>query len=163
MSEPLVVILMGSKADAGHAQKIAEAAQSLALTVVTRVGSAHKTPEHLLTLLREYEADPRPKVYITVAGRSNALSGFVDGAVRSPVIACPPPSEAFGGMDLLSSLRMPSAIAPAVVLDPANAALLAAKMLGLAVPDVRVRVEAFQMTQAQRVIQDDQTEQAHGK
>jgi len=36
--------------------------------------------------LREYEADPRPKVYITVAGRSNALSGFVDGAVCTPVI-----------------------------------------------------------------------------
>ncbi len=111
MNEPLVVILMGSKADADHGHKIADAARAFGLEVVVRIGSAHKTPEHVLALLREYEADPRAKVYVTIAGRSNALSGFVDGAVTSPVIACPPPSDAFGGMDLLSSLRMPSAIA----------------------------------------------------
>ena len=85
-------------------------------------------------MLAAYEQDPRPKVYITVAGRSNALSGFTDGAVSAPVIACPPPSEAFGGADIYSSLRMPSGIAPAVVLEPANAALLAAKILGLGDP-----------------------------
>ena len=98
--------------------------------MITRIGSAHKTPEHALNILRTYEADPRPKVYITVAGRSNALSGFTDGSVSAPVIACPPASEAFGGADVYSSLRMPSGIAPAVVLEPANAALLAAKILG---------------------------------
>ncbi len=163
MKEPLVVILMGSKTDAAHAQKIAEAARVFGLDVVVRIGSAHKTPEHVLALLREYEADPRPKVYITVAGRSNALSGFVDGAVTAPVIACPPPSDAFGGMDLLSSLRMPSAIASAVVLDPANAALLAAKILGLASPAVRERVSAFQKEQARKILDDDRTERTNDK
>jgi len=67
------------------------------------VASAHKTPEHVLAILRKYEADLRPKVYITVAGRSNALSGFTDGAVSAPVIACPPSPEAFGGADVYSS------------------------------------------------------------
>ncbi len=162
MTTPLVVILMGSKADAAHCQKIADAAQGFGLDVVTRVGSAHKTPQHALAILRQYEADPRPKVYITVAGRSNALSGFVDGAVSAPVIACPPASDAFGGMDVLSSLRMPSAIAPAVVLDPANAALLAAKILGLADSAVRDRVSAFQKQQAERILDDDETESQHG-
>jgi 5-(carboxyamino)imidazole ribonucleotide mutase len=163
MNEPLVVILMGSKTDADHGQKIAHAARGFGLEVVMRVGSAHKTPEHVIALLREYEADPRSKVYVTVAGRSNALSGFVDGAVVAPVIACPPPSDAFGGMDLLSSLRMPSAIASAVVLDPANAALLAAKILGLTHPAVRERVRAFQKDQARKILDDDQTEQANAK
>jgi hypothetical protein len=93
MDSPLVVILMGSKADEAHCQKIAEAARGFGLEAVLRIGSAHKTPEHVLALLRQYEADPRPKVYITVAGRSNALSGFSDGLVGAPVIACPPPSE----------------------------------------------------------------------
>ncbi|MBI4787414.1 MAG: AIR carboxylase family protein [Chloroflexi bacterium] len=153
--KPLVVILMGSKADAAHCAKIAEFAKAFGLQVVTRIGSAHKTPEHVLAILREYQSDPRPKCYITVAGRSNALSGFVDGAVTAPVIACPPPSDAFGGMDVLSSLRMPSAIAPAVVLDPANAALLAAKMLGLADAQVRERVAAFQKEQARKIVADD--------
>ena len=155
MSRSLVILLMGSKADAAHCQKIAEAARSLGLDVVERVGSAHKTPAHLLKMLQEYEADPRPKVYIAVAGRSNALAGFVDGAVSAPVITCPPPSEAFAGNDLFSSLRMPSGIAPAVILEPANAALFAAKILALVDPVVHECVRQVQQAQAQKVLKDD--------
>ena len=156
MSQSLVVILMGSKADTAHCDKIAEAARSFGLDVITRIGSAHKTPEHVSQLLRDYEADPRPKVYITVAGRSNALSGFTDGAVSAPVIACPPSSDAFGGADVFSSLRMPSGIAPAVVLDPGNAALLAAKILGLSDPIVREKVLEFKRKQAAKILSDDE-------
>lgn len=154
--QPLVIILMGSKADEAHCAKIAKAARGFGLEVVTRIGSAHKTPEHVLNVLRQYEADPRPKVYITVAGRSNALSGFTDGSVSAPVIACPPTSEAFGGADIYSSLRMPSGIAPAVVLEPANAALLAAKILGQCDASVREKVIEFQQKQAEKISKDDQ-------
>jgi len=157
VSSSLVVILMGSKADEAHCQKIAEAARGLGLEVVQHVGSAHKTPRHLLGLIERYEQDPRAKVYITVAGRSNALSGFTDGSVTAPVIACPPPSESFGGADIYSSLRMPSGIAPALVLEPANAALLAAKILGLADPAIQTRVAAYQAQQASKIISDDQS------
>ncbi|MEW5719457.1 MAG: AIR carboxylase family protein [Chloroflexota bacterium] len=153
--KPLLIILMGSKADRAHCQKIADAATEFGIEVAMRVGSAHKTPEHVLAMLREYEVDARPKVYVTVAGRSNALSGFVDGAVSAPVIACPPPSDAFGGADIFSSLRMPSAIAPAVVLDPANAALLAAKILGQVDTKIRAQVVEFQKKQAEKVVADD--------
>jgi 5-(carboxyamino)imidazole ribonucleotide mutase len=156
MPKPLVVILMGSKADLEHCQKIAEACKGYNIDSVLRIGSAHKTPEHVSSLLREYESDPRPKVYITVAGRSNALSGFTDGLVSAPVIACPLPSDAFGGADVYSSLRMPSGIAPAVVLEPANAALLAAKILGLVDSDVRAAVTGFQKRAAEKIFQDDQ-------
>src|SRR5512141_2367693 len=159
MNKPLVIILMGSKADEAHCAKIAEAARGFGLDVVTRIGSAHKTPDHALNILRQYEADPRPKVYITVAGRSNALSGFTDGSVSAPVIACPPTSEAFGGADIYSSLRMPSGIAPALVLEPANAALLAAKMLGLTDSHVREKVCAFQQKQAEKIMKDDESVQ----
>jgi 5-(carboxyamino)imidazole ribonucleotide mutase len=160
MSAPLLVILMGSKADSAHCQKIAEAAQQFGLEVVQRIGSAHKTPAHVLKLLAEYETGPRPVVYITVAGRSNALSGFVDGAVSSPVIACPPPAEAFGGADIFSSLRMPSGIAPALLLEPANAALCAAKIFAMHDPAIRERVRAFQQQQAQKVTHDDANQNA---
>ncbi len=156
MMKPLIIILMGSKADEAHCAKIAEAAHSFGLEIITRIGSAHKTPEHALSILRQYEADPRPKVYITVAGRSNALSGFADGSVSAPVIACPPASEAFGGADLYSSLRMPSGIAPAVVLEPANAAFLAAKILGQCDADVKANVIEFQRKQAGKILEDDQ-------
>jgi 5-(carboxyamino)imidazole ribonucleotide mutase len=157
MTTPLVIILMGSKVNLEHCQKIAEAARGFGLEVVMHIGSAHKTPEHVLLLLRKYEAEGRPRVYITVAGRSNALSGFTDGSVSAPVIACPPPSEAFGGADIYSSLHMPSGIAPAVVLEPANAALLAAKILGLSDPNVLARVVEFQKKQAEKVTEDDRS------
>ena len=160
MSVPLLVILMGSKADSTHCQKIAEAAQQFGLEVVQRIGSAHKTPAHVLKMLAEYETGDRPVVYITVAGRSNALSGFVDGAVSAPVIACPPPGETFGGADVFSSLRMPSGIAPALVLEPANAALYAAKIFAMHDPATRQRVQAFQQQQAQKVINDDANQNA---
>ena len=91
-----------------------------------------------------------------MAGRSNALSGFTDGSVSAPVIACPPPSEAFGGADVYSSLRMPSGVAPAVVLEPANAALLAAKILGQGDADVKAKVIEFQQKQARKILEDDQ-------
>jgi 5-(carboxyamino)imidazole ribonucleotide mutase len=155
MSKPLVVILMGSKADMEHCTKISETCKGFGLDTVLRIGSAHKTPEHAVSILREYEADPRPKVYITVAGRSNALSGFTDGSVSAPVIACPPSSESFGGADVFSSLRMPSGIATAVVLEPVNAALLAAKIFGVTNAEVREQVRVSQKRAASRIIEDD--------
>lgn len=155
MSKVLIVILMGSRADEAHARKVADAAAALGIESVLRVGSAHKTPTHVLAILKEYEAAGRPVVYVTIAGRSNALSGFVDGCVTAPVIACPPPSEAFGGADVFSSLRMPSGVAPALVLDPANAALLAAKIFALSDPALRERLAEFKAKQAEKILQDD--------
>jgi 5-(carboxyamino)imidazole ribonucleotide mutase len=155
MSTALVVILMGSKADMDHCKKISDACKQFGIETVMRIASAHKTAEHALKILREYELDSRSKVYITVAGRSNALSGFTDGIVSAPVIACPPPSDSFCGTDVYSSLRMPSGIAPAVVLEPVNAALLAAKIIGLVNAEVREQVKASQKRAADKVIEDD--------
>ena len=153
--KPIVIILMGSKADLEHCTKISDGCKQFGIETVTRIASAHKTAEHALAILQKYESDPRPKVYITVAGRSNALSGFTDGTVSAPVIACPPMSESFGGTDIFSSLRMPSGIAPAVVLEPVNAALLAAKILGLVDESVQEQVKASQKRAAQKIIKDD--------
>ncbi len=160
--KPLVVILMGSRSDLEHGQAVARALEAFGLDWEMRVASAHKVPGHLIELLQAYEADPRPKVYITIAGRSNALSGLVDGQVQAPVIACPPIAEAFAGADIFSSLRMPGGIAPLVVLDPAGAALAAAKILGLSDPTVRERVAQFQEQQRQRILADDMEVRARG-
>lgn len=151
----LVPIIMGSKADLSHGQAIAEALKAFGIASELRVASAHKATRYVLDLLAAYEADPRPKVYITVAGRSNALSGVVDANVTAPVIACPPYSDRFAGADIYSSLRMPSGVAPAVVLEPAAAALLAAKILALADPALRARIAAAQAAAAQQIMDDD--------
>lgn len=152
----LVVIVMGSPNDAEFSAGITQALDDLGIPWERRVASAHKVPRHLLEMLEAYEADPQPKVYITVAGRSNALSALVDGQVTAPVIACPPYSDKFAGGDLLSSLRVPSGVAPAVVLEPENAALLAAKMLGLAEPELQARVQRSQQAHRQRLLEADQ-------
>jgi 5-(carboxyamino)imidazole ribonucleotide mutase len=151
----LVVILMGSSSDQPHVDMVTAVLDALKVTYVVRVASAHKTPARLLEILRQYEQDSRSRVYITVAGRSNALSGMVDAQVSSPVIACPPASTAFGGADIYSSLRMPSGVAPMVVLEPANAGLAAAKILALSDPPLKSRVEQMQQANAQKVIQAD--------
>jgi phosphoribosylaminoimidazole carboxylase PurE protein len=125
-----VIIIMGSPADRPFVDKIVEALANYGLSARLHIASAHKVPDRVLSLVRRYEEQGGARVYITVAGRSNALSAFVDAQTTAPVIACPPISDKFGGADIFSSLRMPSGIAPAVVLEPANAALLAAKILG---------------------------------
>lgn len=153
----IVPIIMGSKSDLKYGQAIADALAAFGIASEIRVASAHKAPHFALALLAAYEADPQPKVYITVAGRSNALSGLVDGAVAAPVIACPPYSDRYGGADIFSSLRMPSGIAPAVVLEPAGAALLAAKILSLAEPALRARVVQAQQAAMQTIMADDQS------
>ncbi|MCJ7550051.1 MAG: AIR carboxylase family protein [Anaerolineae bacterium] len=154
----LAIVLMGSPSDRGFAGEITDALESYGIPWETRIASAHKTPQYLLDALARYEADPQPKIYITVAGRSNALSGMVDANVLAPVIACPPYSDKFGGADIYSSLRVPSGVAPAVVLEPQNAALLAAKILSLADADVAERIREAQAEQRRRLYDADQSE-----
>lgn len=163
MQKPLCIILMGSSSDVDHAQIIADELKKFGIDFVMRVGSAHKTPAHVMKLLSDYEACDRPKLYITIAGRSNALSGFVDGAVLSPVIACPPKSDSFGGADIFSSLRMPSGIACATICEPKNAALFAAKLFSSIDSDIYAKLKAYVQKNADKVIADDvklQNEQA---
>lgn len=140
--EPEAVIIMGSKADLKHCQKIADTLREFGIKAIMRVASAHKTPKRVLEIIREYEN--REVVFITVAGRSNALSGFVDASTAKPVIACPPYSDAFAGMDVLSSIRMPSGVAPMLVMDAENAALAAAKIFALRHEEVAERVRKYQ-------------------
>jgi 5-(carboxyamino)imidazole ribonucleotide mutase/phosphoribosylaminoimidazole-succinocarboxamide synthase len=153
---PIVPIIMGSKSDLDHGNAVATALSGYGIDSEIRVASAHKAATYLLELLADYESDPRPKVYVTIAGRSNALSGLVDGNVTAPVIACPPYSDRFGGADLFSSLRMPSGIAPMVVLDPGGAALAAAKILGIAGEAIRQAVRAAQQAGTDTIINDDE-------
>ncbi len=152
MARGYAVILMGSEADLKRGRLIQRfLAEGFGVPARLRIASAHKTPGELLRLLADLEADPTPKVYITIAGRSNALSGLVDAQVTAPVIASPPYAEAFAGVDLFSSLRMPSGVAPLVVLEPEGAALAAAKVLALADDGVKERVRAYQAAAQERV------------
>jgi phosphoribosylaminoimidazole carboxylase PurE protein len=143
-----------------HRAAIARGLDRFAVTHETRIASAHKVTRFLLDLLDRYERDSRPRVYITVAGRSNALSGVVDANSRHPVIACPPYGERFGGMDLLSSVRMPGGVAPMLVLEPEGAALAAAKILSVGDPALAQRITTWQNELREHAMADDR--EAHG-
>lgn len=155
-TSPFAIILMGSPADRDHCAAIAKALAELGVPSVQRIASAHKTPARLLEILAGYEASRRPHVYISVAGRSNALSGMVDAAVTAPVIACPPVSSVFGGADLYSSIRLPSGVASLFVLEPANAALAAAKILALTDGELARRIQDHQAAAARRLAEADE-------
>ncbi|MCX7975379.1 MAG: AIR carboxylase family protein [Candidatus Aminicenantes bacterium] len=148
-----IVIIMGSKADLDWSKKIVEALKEFGLSSVCRIASAHKVPLKCLDIIREYEKEGA--IFITVAGRSNALSGFTDAQTVWPVIACPPYSEKFSGFDIFSTLRMPSGVAPLVVLEPENAALAAAKIVALVDPEIRKKVEAYQEKMRRKLEEDD--------
>ena len=133
---------MGSKADLEWAKQISYVLDSFKIETVTRIASAHKVPLKCYNLIKEYEKEN--VVFITIAGMSNALSGFTDAQTYCPVIACPPYSDKFAGADLFSSIRMPSGVAPLTILSPENAALAAAKILGLSNPDVQKQIIDYQ-------------------
>jgi phosphoribosylaminoimidazole carboxylase PurE protein len=152
---PQVVILLGSKSDVDFGKTIARALDRFDVSHQTRIASAHRVTRYLLEMLERYEEDGQARVFITVAGRSNALSGVVDANSRQPVIACPPYGERFGGMDLLSSVRMPGGVAPMLVLDPEAAALAAVKILAMGNRDLATRVAAWQSNMREQAMADD--------
>jgi phosphoribosylaminoimidazole carboxylase PurE protein len=150
-----IIIIMGSKADLAHAQAITQTLKALDISYEMRVCSAHKATRRLLEMIQAYEQSG-PLIYITIAGRSNALSAVVDANTRFPVIACPPYSDRFGGMDILSSLRLPSGIASPTILEPEGAALLAAKMLALSDTQLEQRLNAYKQRFSAELTQADE-------
>jgi 5-(carboxyamino)imidazole ribonucleotide mutase len=85
----------------------------------------------VLRILSLY-ASEKVAVYITIAGRSNALSGFVAANCTFPVIACPPFADRTDMLvNIHSTLQMPSQVPVLTVLDPGNAALAVKRILDL--------------------------------
>jgi 5-(carboxyamino)imidazole ribonucleotide mutase len=148
-----VVIIMGSKADLDWANKISSVLTIIGIDSASRIASAHKVPLKCYNLIKEYEKEN--VVFITIAGMSNALSGFTDAQTYCPVIACPPHSDKFGGADIFSSLRMPSGVAPLTVLSPENAALAAAKIIGLSNREIQEKIIEFQETKRNELEEAD--------
>lgn len=136
------VIMMGSERDLEFCREIAKTLKALGVNYEFRVASAHKTPQKVLDVLKEFEAEK--VIYITVAGRSNALSAFVDANTSKPVIACPPYSDKFGGADIYSSLRVPSGIGSVVTIEPDGAAIATAKIFAVEDKELEKRVKDYQ-------------------
>jgi 5-(carboxyamino)imidazole ribonucleotide mutase len=149
------VIIMGSERDLEFCREIAKTLKTLSVDYEFRVASAHKTPEKVLGTLKEFEDEK--VVYVTVAGRSNALSAFVDANTTKPVIACPPYSEKYGGADIYSSLRVPSGIGTVVTIEPEGAALAAAKILAVEDAKLEKLVKEYQSAKKEEIERANET------
>jgi 5-(carboxyamino)imidazole ribonucleotide mutase len=149
------VILMGSERDLEFCHEIAEHLKALGVDYVFRVASAHKTPEKVLEILKEFEKEK--VVYVTVAGHSNALSAFVDANTVKPVIACPPYSEKFGGVDIYSSLRVPSGIGLVVTVEPEAAAIAVAKIFAVEDEGLARRIAKYQLDKKREIEKADES------
>lgn len=140
-----IVVLIGSSSDLPFAHRIRDFLSEAGFPIKCeyRVSSAHRNPEKLLADLKEYGQSKDDIVYITVAGLSDSLSSVVAGFTTNPVIACPPDIEKHGFPKIFSSIMTPKSIAVALVPEPENAALAAAKILALSDPSLKRVVQRY--------------------
>lgn len=157
-----VKIIMGSEKDFEFCKKIGQTLSKFGIQYEYHVGSAHKTPEIVLEILDEDEKDLN-LVYITVAGRSNALSAFVDYNTPCPVIACSPYSDKYGGVDIFSSLRTPSGSGLITVLEPEAAGIAAVKIFGLNDKEIAKKIENHQEELKEKISKADKEVKKYGK
>ncbi len=121
-----VTIIAGSVSDEPHIAKISQALAEFGISSHVIYASAHRNAQYVLDKIKENKGD----IFITVAGRSNALSGMVAGNSEDVVIACPPFADLTAySVDIHSTLRMPSKVPVLTIVDPVNCALAVSRIL----------------------------------
>lgn len=127
---PKIIIIAGSLKDREFVQKIEQSLLDGQIRFKSFYASAHKQPRKVLKIIDQYEKSNQKIVFITIAGRSNALSGFVAANSHFPVIACPPFKDKIDYLiNIHSSLQMPAKVPVMTVIDPENAVLAALRIL----------------------------------
>lgn len=122
----MVVIVAGSTSDQWHVEKIQKELSKQRLSYKVFYRSAHKNTRDVLKILETVPA----RLYITCAGRSNALSGVIAAQSTKPVIACPVFKDKTDMLvNIQSSLQCPSLTPVMTVLDPSNVALCAKRIV----------------------------------
>ncbi len=126
---PHVVIVCGSESDFPFAEEIKKPLEEKKYTVELLAASAHKEASKGLAVLKKYGGNSKV-IFVAIAGRSNALSGFMAGNSHNIVIACPPfKSLEEYQIDIHSTLRMPSRTPVLTILDPKNCAMAIERIL----------------------------------
>lgn len=147
---------MGSRSDWKTMEHAARTLEALEVPHEVRVVSAHRTPD----LLHEYggAAEKRGlRVIVAGAGGAAHLPGMLASKTVLPVLGVPVQSKALRGLDsLLSIAQMPGGVPVGTlavgVAGAVNAALLAARILGVADSAVRESVRAHARALAEQVL-----------
>ena len=150
-----VSIVLGSKSDLPVAEKAAKVFSEFGIVHQVRVASAHRSPSHLESVIKEAE-EAGAQIHIAMAGLAAALPGVVAAMTTKPVIGVP-----VGGRvpydSLLSIVQMPPGIPVACVgVDRGdNAAILALQILALSDSELHAAVEQHRLNAYHKVISDD--------
>jgi phosphoribosylaminoimidazole carboxylase PurE protein len=132
-SSPRIAIIMGSDSDWKVMKKAKDMLERFQVEAVSKVVSAHRTPEDLSVFAAEAEKTGI-KIIIAGAGGAAHLPGMVASFTTLPVIGVPINATSLNGLDsLLSIVQMPEGIPVATVAieNAGNAALLALRILGI--------------------------------
>lgn len=152
----LVSIVMGSDSDWATLKFASQVLDELGIPHESKVVSAHRTPDLLFDFAEK--ADQRGiRVIIAGAGGAAHLPGMLAAKTHLPVLGVPVESRALKGLDsLLSINQMPKGIPVGTLAigEPgaANAALLAAAILGLTEPSIRRKLMSYRKKQTERVM-----------
>jgi 5-(carboxyamino)imidazole ribonucleotide mutase len=146
-----VGIIMGSQSDWPTMRHAAEVLDTLGVTYETRIVSAHRTPERLVTYAKSAR-DRGLQVIIAGAGGAAHLPGMTAAMTPLPVLGVPVKSRALSGMDsLLSIVQMPGGIPVGTLAigrsGAKNAGILAASIVALMDPDVADALDTFRAAQ----------------
>ncbi len=160
MKQPLVGVIMGSVSDKETMARAEAVLDELEIPYETRIVSAHRTPDWMF----EYAATAEARgleVIIAGAGGAAHLPGMVASKTVLPVIGVPVRSSALSGLDsLLSIVQMPAGVPVATMAigeaGAANAALMAARILGVKYPEIRDRLHLRAETIARQVLEQNQ-------
>jgi phosphoribosylaminoimidazole carboxylase PurE protein len=152
-----VLIVMGSDSDLEVMKPAVDALAGFGVRAEVRVLSAHRTPDQALDLARS-AADRGIRAIIAGAGWAAHLPGVLAAVTTLPVIGVPIAASPLAGLDsLLAIVQMPSGVPVATVgtNGARNAALLAVRIMAVADPGLRARLEQFQRQQAEGVLARD--------
>ncbi len=146
---------MGSQSDWQTMKFSEEILITLNIPFVTRIISAHRTPERMSDFAKEAQSNSF-QVIIAGAGGAAHLPGMVASHTNLPVIGVPIESSALKGMDsLLSIVQMPSGIPVATMsigkAGAINAAVYAAKVLSLSNEKIRKTLNEWLLNQTNTV------------
>jgi phosphoribosylaminoimidazole carboxylase PurE protein len=155
MSNPQVLIIMGSASDKPVMKATEELLSEFGILFETHIASAHRTPAKVTKLASEAEGRG-VKTIIAAAGLAAHLPGVIAAHTTLPIIGVPLEASGLGGLDaLLSIVQMPPGIPVACVAvgkpGAKNAAVLAAQMVGLTDAGIAEKVKAHRAAMAEAV------------
>ena len=157
-SAPKVGIIMGSQSDWPVLSAAHDLLDTLEIPHECKIVSAHRTPDRMYVYAREAE-ERGIQVIIAGAGGAAHLPGMVAALTHLPVFGVPMESKALKGMDsLLSIVQMPKGVPVGTLAigaaGAANAALLAASVVGLQDTGVTARLKAWRAAQSAAVMEE---------